>query len=133
MRDALIVLVGLLPLLSVFAFAIWARYRRRSLPDQVLVEVGGRKTWTTRPRRVRQPDELLLLKAIGAAIERSGAGAPKVLMFLGQPTMDLVVHAREADSVAAQLRVVLSEYPVVVSAVGQRGALRWVAKLWRHQ
>jgi hypothetical protein len=125
-------LLGLLPVLLLSAIAIRDRLKRRKGPRYVLVAVGPRAKWSTRPPLVRDREALTQLQDIGAVIERAGLGTPQRMTFLGEPSMDLLVEAADPVAAAHQLRATLEGRPVSVSVVGRQGDLRWVAHLWRH-
>jgi len=114
------------------AVAIWSRWRRGAKSERVLVAVGARPRFSTRPPLVKRPEDLALLKEIGEAIDRAGLGPARVLMFLGRPSMDIVVDAKEPEVVLRELATVLGSFPVALSAVGRAGDLAWHARLWRH-
>jgi|SRR5579862_1025920 hypothetical protein len=124
--------IGFFPFLIICAIAAWARTRRSRGPQYVLVAVGARRSWTTRPPLVNSPQDLALLRAVGAVIEVAGLGRVKALTFLGAPTMDLVLEAADPEATAQQLAPLLAAYPVSASVVGRRDDLQWHARLWRH-
>jgi hypothetical protein len=131
MMKTLVPWLGLLPLAWIIAFAVWQRMKRSHTPDRVLVAVGQRPKWTTRPPVIRTSDQLALVKNVGAEIERAGFTA-KAVLFLGQPTMDLILEAQDPEQVVQHLASVLGNFPVVVRAVGRPDDLKWVSRLWRH-
>jgi hypothetical protein len=125
-------LVGFVPLLAACAFALWVRAHRRSEREYLLVEVGGPRGWSGRPRLVRLPEERELMLGVISAIEAGGLGHPKAFLFCGKPTMDLAIETNDPQNHAGQLTALLAGYPAVVSVVGRHGDLAWVTKLWRH-
>jgi hypothetical protein len=133
--EAIIAGVAWLPLalwLAVFCgFAVWLRVRRKSVPRYVLVSIARPRWWSTRPVLVERPEQLALLKEIGAEIDRAGLHG-KALLFLGRPTMDIIVEAEDPNAAARTLASALASFPVRVAPVGRPHDLHWVQRLWRY-
>jgi hypothetical protein len=122
---------GLVPLAAILAFAVRQRLRRGSAPRYVLVSVGERSKWSTRPPVIRTQEKLALVQDIETEIEAAGFTA-RALVFLGKPTLDLIVKTHDPDRASKDLAARLTSFPVVVYSVGAPGEFRWVRRLWRH-
>jgi len=113
------------------AIVVWLRIRRRSAPRCVLVSAEAPPWWSTRPVFVERPEQLARLKEIGAEIDRAGFHG-KALLFLGRPTMDVIVEADDPNAAARELAPRLAGFDVTVAPVWRPHDLRWVRRLWRY-
>src|SRR3954452_9678744 len=115
----------------VCAVPVWLRIRRGSIARDVLVSAAAPRRWSTRPVLVEHREQLALLKEIGAEIDRAGLHG-KALLFLGRPTMDVIVEADDPRSAARDLASLLARFPVTIAPVGRPHDLHWVRRLWRY-
>jgi hypothetical protein len=53
-------------------------------------------------------------------------------MFLGRPTMDLLIETPDPKAAAAVLRAALKGYDVKVESLGRHGDLTRFRHMWRH-
>lgn len=72
------------------------------------------------------------LTNVGDAITQAGLAAPKVALFRGEPTMDLLVETTEPRTTATLLSLVLADRDVRVAPLGRKGDLAYVCHMWRH-
>jgi hypothetical protein len=101
-------------------------------PLFVLVRVLPQATWTSRPTMVKSQPDLDRLTNIGEAISQAGLPAPKVALFRGEPTMDLLVETSDPKQTAALLSAALADRDVWVAPLGRKGDLAYVCHMWRH-
>jgi hypothetical protein len=123
------------PLLVFIAFLlvlfVWDRRSRNRRQTSVLVAVGRRRAFSTRPPLLKEQD-FAVIEQVRSVIDTIGLGPPKVLMFQGEPTLDMIIETDEPHGVIRQLKLMLANVPVQIANVGRPGDLTWFMKLWRH-
>jgi hypothetical protein len=71
-------------------------------------------------------DDKELVGAVVRALEDARLGSPKVLLFQGQPTMDLLFDPGNTGVTLPELSLLLQSYPVRIQAIrGRRLPLRY--------
>jgi hypothetical protein len=123
--------LGFAPIALLIGIAIWDRFTQSTAKKFVLIRVGDHPMWTTRPPLITTAAQVESARNVATQLETMGFTA-KSLVFLGTPTMDLIVESEEPEQLAPHLAQTLRDVPVVVRAVGRPGDLIWFSRLWRH-
>ena len=115
------------PFLAVLIAAfIWARWSSTHGQLRFIIAVGPRNRWRTRPLMMRLPEEKDLVGAVVRVLEEGGIRSPRVILFQGQPTMDLIVDSEDTGLTLPQISDLLQSWPVRIEAVrGRRMPLRY--------
>jgi hypothetical protein len=110
-------------LIAVFIREHWSRTHG---PLKFVIAMGAQSKWQTRPPVMRMLADKELVGAVARALEEAGFASPKVLLFQGQPTMDLILDPGNTRTTLTELSVLLQAWPVRIEAFrGNRLPLRY--------
>jgi hypothetical protein len=112
-------------LVVLIAILIWHEWRVKHSPLRFVIAVGQGR-WRTRPLLMRSIEDKELAESVARALEEGGFTPPKVLLFQGRPTMDLIFDPDKPGVTSAQLSDLLRGLPVRIESVrGETLPLRY--------
>jgi len=108
------------------AVLIWQEWRFNQAPLRFVIAVGRQRWWRTRPLLMRSIEDKELAVSVARALEEGGFTPPKVLLFQGLPTMDLILEPEKPGVTASQLSDALRGFSVRIDGVrGDRLPMRY--------
>ena len=95
-----------------FVVVAWREWRYYRLPVRYLIRTGGQRRWMTRPRVLRNKEEFARMGEVVERLEAAGLAPVKVCMFLGRPTMDLILEPN--DRTRKEIEAIVAGFDVRV-------------------
>lgn len=92
------------------AVLIWEHWSFTHAPIRFVIAVGSQSKWQTRPLLMRVVEDKELVGAVVHVLEEAGYAPPKVLLFQGQPTMDLLLDSDTPGTTSSQISDLLQTF-----------------------